>query len=83
MDITLPGFKYLGHMIEKFSQRTKQETPPRTSDTSIKPLAVETFPPSSPLPSIVSSSPVRSNTPSLDFKSIGNYIVHYEIYQNL
>ena len=71
MDITLPGFKYLGHKLEKFSQRTKQETSPRNSDTSIKPLAIETFPLSSPLPSIGSSSPIRSNTPPLDYKSIG------------
>ena len=55
MDITLPGFKYLGHKIDNLGQKTKPRTLPRNSD---QPLV------------IWSPSPIRSKVSPLDFRAI-------------
>ena len=66
MDITLPGFKYLGRKIDNLGQKTKHETLLRNSDTPSKPLDKES---PSPSPIIGSSSPIKTNISPLDFKT--------------
>ena len=67
MDITLPGFKYLGHKIDNLGQKTKPRTLPRNSD---KPLVIESPIPSSPFSLLGSPSPIRSKVSPLDFRAI-------------
>ena len=55
MDITLPGFKYLGHRIDNLGQKNKPRTLPRNSD---QPLVLG------------SPSPIRSKISPLDFRAI-------------
>ena len=67
MDITLPGFKFLGHKIDNLGQKTKPRTLPRNSD---KHLVIGSPIPSSPSPLLGSPSPIRSKVSPLDFRAI-------------
>ena len=63
MDITLPGFKYLGYKIDNIGKKTKRETLPKNSNTPSKPLDKKS---PSPSPNIGSSLPVKISTPPLE-----------------
>ena len=67
MDITLPGFRYLGYKIDNLGQKTKPRTLPINSD---KPLVIESPIPSSPSPLLGTNSPIRSKVSPLDFRAI-------------
>jgi hypothetical protein len=63
MDITLPGFKYLGYKIDNIGQKTKRETLPKHINTPSKPLDKKS---PSPSPNIGSFLPVKINTSPLE-----------------